>query len=150
MNRRTFACLFALAAILVGPAAARAASFGVAPGSLAVTARNADGTIDAQASSHPYAFTVSFALNTDLEGHSVGGELRDVLIDLPPGLVGNPTAVPTCTRQEFEGGRPHCSPASQIGILHANIPETGLIAARSTTSSPRRGLPLSSVSAPRA
>ena len=56
-----------------------------------------------QASSHPYAFTIAFKLNTDSEGHSEGGELRDLLIDLPPGLAGDPFAMGRCTRQEFEG-----------------------------------------------
>ena len=125
--RRANICLLALAAaLLLAPAVSEAAEFGIAPGTLSATARNADGTIDAQASSHPYSYTISFALNADAEGHSVGGELRDILIGLPPGLSGNPFAVPRCTRQEFEGTAPQCSPNSQIGIIKGNVIGFGL------------------------
>lgn len=47
--------------------------------------------------------------------------MRDMLIDLPKGMLGNPLAVPRCTRQEFEGFQPRCSPDTQVGIVHAKI-----------------------------
>jgi uncharacterized repeat protein (TIGR01451 family) len=70
---------------------------------------NPDGTIDTQAGSHPYALTVAFALNNEVVGseHQVtptGGEARTLDVKLPPGLVGNPTAVPECSRQLFDDG----------------------------------------------
>jgi hypothetical protein len=123
MNRWSCSLLLGLLALFGTAAQADGAEFGIAPGSLKVSAQNEDGTTDTQASSHPYSFTVSFSLNTDLEGHSVGGEMRDIIIDLPPGFVGNPAAVPKCTRQDFEGGTPHCSPATQIGTIRANLPK---------------------------
>lgn len=126
MIRRALCPLVAFIVLLVAPGLAQA-DFGIAPGSLSVTAENEDGTIDTQASSHPYSYTVSFALNKDPEGHSVGGELRDIVIELPPGLIGNPMATPRCPRQDFEGANPHCSPATQIGIVHANIPALGFV-----------------------
>lgn len=40
-------------------------------------------------------------------------QLRDLFIDLPPGLVGNPQAVPQCAAAAFEAGG--CDPASAVG-----------------------------------
>jgi hypothetical protein len=81
---------------------------------------NADGTLDTQAGSHPYEATFSFDLPTLLARNTgfpklgaAGGEVRNLVVDLPPGLVGNPTAVPQCTRQELDAIS--CPNASQIG-----------------------------------
>ncbi len=128
MIKRTAIALLALGLSLAVVSSASAAEFGIKPGTLHAVAENEDGTVDRQASSHPYAFTLGFELNTDSEGNSVGGQLRDVLISLPPGMVGYPFAVPRCTRQEFEGASPKCSPNSQVGVIHANLPEAGFVA----------------------
>jgi hypothetical protein len=89
---------------------------------------NADGTLDTQAGSHPYEFVYSFDLNTsyfDSSGkkhetlRSAGGEPRDLTGNLPPGFIGNPTAVPECTRQQFEEAA--CPPASQVGVDLAGL-----------------------------
>jgi hypothetical protein len=84
---------------------------------------NADGTPDTQAGSHPYAALFSFDLPSYVSrlpnGHSrleaAGGELKNLVIDLPPGLVGNPNAVPQCSRLQLIAVR--CPNASQIGIV---------------------------------
>ncbi len=91
-----------LAATLLGPAAAHA-DFGIEPGSFHTSFEVSEGVLGVpQASSHPYAFRIGFKLNTDSFGHSEGGELRSILIDLPPGFAGDPFATARCTRQEFE------------------------------------------------
>ncbi len=123
MIRRS-AVFVALLAALILPASAQA-DFGLIPGSLSTTALNRDGTIATQAGSHPYAYRVHFALNTELGGRSEGGEMRDVIAELPPGLFGNPLAVPQCSRQEFEGGEPQCPPSTQVGQLRAILPASG-------------------------
>jgi hypothetical protein len=116
------ALVFVSSLVMVSSACA---AFGFESGSLSTSFEVSEGhTGLPQASSHPYAFTLSFALNTDEKGHSEGGELRDVLIDLPAGLVGNPRSVAECTRQEFEGFAPNCTPDSQIGQVNAIL--TGL------------------------
>jgi hypothetical protein len=106
-------------------------SFGFA--SLHAWLTNADGTTDTQAGSHPYDLTVAYALNkvareenTDPHSHSfeevlpAGGEPRNVNINLPPGIVGNPEAVPQCTRAEFDAGlTASCPVDSQIGVNRA-------------------------------
>jgi hypothetical protein len=86
---------------------------------------NADGTIDTQAGSHPYEATFSFDLNNerDSEGRGdipSGREPRNLTVRLPPGLVGNPAALPQCSLAVFvaEG---HCPGDTQAGILEAQV-----------------------------
>jgi hypothetical protein len=67
---------------------------------LAISARNQDGTPDVQAGSHPYSLNTTFVLHD--AGPATGeGDLKDVRVELPPGFVGDPTATPRCTYQEF-------------------------------------------------
>ena len=51
------------------------------------------------AGSHPYCGFTSFTMNstTGLLGQVPDDTLKDVRVDLPPGLVPNPQAVPRCT-----------------------------------------------------
>ena len=119
---------FAAAIVVAGAAclpAAAQADFGLIPGKTTVIAQNGDGTIATQAGSHPYSYTLHFELKTDGTGKSEGGEMRDVLTDLPPGLFGNPLAVPRCSIKSFEGGQPKCDPSTQVGVLRAILPGTG-------------------------
>jgi uncharacterized repeat protein (TIGR01451 family) len=93
---------------------------------------NADGTLDTQAGSHPYETTFSYDLNntfSNLDGYTAAGggagplpeilENRNLEVKLPPGFVGDPYAVPFCTRPELDGER--CPASSQVGILSATI-----------------------------
>jgi hypothetical protein len=113
--------LMLVAAALAFPAAAQA-DFGFEPGSVTVSAENHDGTLDAQSGSHPYAFTFTFKLKQS-GGATEGGEMRDLIVDLPVGMVGNPRALPTCTRIDFEAAA--CSAGAQVGVLHAILPGVG-------------------------
>jgi hypothetical protein len=92
---------------------------------LAISARNQNGTPDVQAGSHPYALNTTFVLNQELpyEGEVNGiketlyrpqGDLKDVRIELPPGFVGDPTATPRCTYQEFI--TKSCSNETAVGL----------------------------------
>ena len=76
-----------------------------------VWASNANGTFDTQAGSHPYELTVGFNMN-DYEKNP--DNERNIAVNVPPGLVGDPTAVPQCSRQAFDVHE--CPDASQIGI----------------------------------
>jgi hypothetical protein len=93
---------------------------------------NANGTLDTQAGSHPYEATFTFDLNDILDeenGWSAAGggvravgnplEVRNVEVKLPPGFVGDPTAVPLCSRQQFDDEQ--CPAASQVGILSTTV-----------------------------
>ena len=112
----------ALLCLALSPAAARA-GFEFLPGSLAMSAENSDGTLTTQASSHPYAFTAHFALKTTAGGQTEGGSMRNLIIDLPPGMVANPQAVFDCSRQDFEAQT--CDPSTQVGVFQTILPGVG-------------------------
>lgn len=99
-------------------AAPAVASFGVK--SLTPTAVNRDGSVDLRAGSHPYEYRLSFTMNQDSEG-TPEGTLRDLVVDLPPGMVGDPLAVPRCSGEDFEGQSPHCPGNTQIGVAVIKI-----------------------------
>lgn len=65
---------------------------------------NEDGSLDTQAGSHPFQLTSTVTLNSAFEAGSGKPEAmaRDVRVDLPPGLVGDETAIPRCTSQQFK------------------------------------------------
>jgi uncharacterized repeat protein (TIGR01451 family) len=75
---------------------------------------NADGTPDIVAGSHPYEATFVTAFNEFPKGKLAGGEVRNLEVDLPPGLFGDPNAVPQCTRAQLDGQR--CPAETQIGV----------------------------------
>ena len=85
---------------------------------------NADGSVDTQAGSHPFALTIGFGMNMNADGKLSGAPLRNVKVKLPPGIVGDPHAVPQCTRQQFDGVPfSECSPDTAIGIDLAALPQ---------------------------
>jgi hypothetical protein len=92
---------------------------------------NIDGRADTQAGSHPYDLT--FAYSVDSKGlgnggeYPTGGEQLDLDVRLPPGLVGDPNAVPRCRRREFDNaigsGRAEetCPADTQVGVDAAGL-----------------------------
>jgi hypothetical protein len=108
--------LVAMLLALVIPAAAQA-EFGIQ--SLSAVAQNKGGTIDLRAGSHPYEYTLHIAMNLDSE-ENPEGTLRDLFVDLPAGMVGDPQALPTCSGADFEGQLPQCPADTQIGVAHIN------------------------------
>jgi hypothetical protein len=88
-----------------------------------------------QAGGHPYeawtAFEMNRARQPDNRFRPDGGNLRNVQIDLPPGLIGNPTAVPQCPKtrrvavptDRVNGVDPQelCPPASVVGFALVSI-----------------------------
>ena len=94
-------------ALALAPSAARAEapSFGIASFAIAPTS--------AQAGAHADLST-AIALNTNASGEPIG-QLKDVQVNLPSGVVGNPLATPRCTQVEFEAYG--CQPLTQVGIL---------------------------------
>jgi hypothetical protein len=98
LSKLAFAVLFAFL-LFAAPAMAE---FGIE--TFAFSARNegptptVGGTPDVQAGSHPYSLNATIVLK---EPGPTTGNLKDVKLELPPGLVGNPDATPKCTYQEF-------------------------------------------------
>ena len=67
-----------------------------------------DGRRSSAAGTHPYQLTTAFAVNLNpsppgsaLPYVPAGGDLKNVEVALPPGLIANPTAAGYCTAQQF-------------------------------------------------
>ncbi len=78
-----------------------------------------ESTPEREAGAHPDLFTVPFDFNTDVPNPARPGikreaeSVRDLHVDLPPGVIGNPSAVGECTQAAFTVGA--CPPSSQVG-----------------------------------
>ncbi len=79
------------------PASAQA--FGIA--SFDVTVHGEGQTIETQAGSHPAALEMSVGLQVKGGGPFSEGDLRDLSLEMPPGLIENPTVVPPCQQADF-------------------------------------------------
>jgi uncharacterized repeat protein (TIGR01451 family) len=79
-----------------------------------------DGTPDTQAGGHPYSLTTNIAFNTNTTTHSdflggtISGDVKDIQVDPPLGLIGNPQATPMCTQDQFR--EQICPASSQVGV----------------------------------
>lgn len=136
MRRRLAACcvlaLLLLAVALPGSASA-GFGFRAGPQGFSVVLREEDGAVAHQAGSHPYAMTTTINLEPGggLSGEPGNvfsdGDLRNLRLDLPAGLIENPSAVAQCSLAEFSTARQSpfetslsgesCPDASQIGIV---------------------------------
>jgi hypothetical protein len=81
------------------------------------------GEADTRAGSVPYETGTSFTVSNVASGSAfhASGVVKDFDVDLPPGLVGDPGAVPKCARTEFElrlsgAGSPVCPADTQVGV----------------------------------
>ncbi len=100
-------------------------SFGVTDLTSFLTDLN--GEPDTQAGDHPNGLTTSFDVNNTfdaLNNNNVSKDVeavqrwKDVVIDLPPGVVGNPQVAAQCLLSKIVGG---CPAASQVGTLGFSI-----------------------------
>jgi hypothetical protein len=138
--------LCALLATLAVVAAPARAEFGVSlfdggtfgPPSPGTTDPRVSGPAFTQAGGHPYEAWTVFEMNTVARDdaqetlRSDGGSLRNVRVDLPPGLVGNPTAVPQCPKtrripaNELDvtrnDPREFCTAGSVVGLALVRFP----------------------------
>ncbi len=94
---------------------------------------DASGTAFTQAGGHPYTYTTYLDFNTEHspvpnQGHIWPIEpVKDVLVDLPPGFVGNPSVVAQCTVEQLAGGAGNlaavtlCPSAAQVGTTEVRL-----------------------------
>src|SRR3954452_17778460 len=107
MRPRREALLVAVGLSLAAAPAAHA-SFGIQDFTAEV--RKADNTtLETQAGAHPFVGVTSFTFNSTATGPD--GHVKDVRVDLPPGLISNPQATPRCTAAQF----PNCPKETQVG-----------------------------------
>jgi hypothetical protein len=92
------------------------------------------GAVDTRAGSHPYQLTTTFALNQNANEAAVErygrppALARNLHFRLPPGQIGNATAVAKCTAGDFSGivsgsDTNLCPPDTAIGVASVTIEE---------------------------
>jgi hypothetical protein len=102
-------------------------TFGVT--SFKVSATNADGSVDREAGSHPYEVTSRITLSSSNVNGEVdpAGAVKDVELDLPVGLLGDPAAVPQCPQSLLPGiqtglqSESQCPADTQIGMVSLEL-----------------------------
>ncbi len=106
-----------------------------------LTPESFGGSLDTQAGSHPFQLTSALILNREAgpEGPQPVALPRDIVSELPTGLVGNPTPFTQCTDQQFEetieGKEGHingCPAQSAVGVAGVTykLHELGLSTSR--------------------
>jgi hypothetical protein len=120
---KRLALLFALFGLLL-PAQANAFSFLPGNGGFSATPLEGEGAAT-RAGSHPTALKLSVGFGGTAP--FTEGDLKDLSIELPPGLFENPTAVPTCSQAAFHTPRfnpfeeslsgESCQDKAQVGTL---------------------------------
>jgi hypothetical protein len=122
--------------VLLSPAAAQGFQF--LPGEEGFSARAiADGGATAkQAGLHPYQLDVGVGFELDDQPGSLSpdGDVRNLTIDLPTGLLLNPSAINSCTRVNFQRPRQSefettsgesCPDSSQVGTVELTSGRNG-------------------------
>jgi len=107
-GRRAVALLLALASLCL-VAATRVAADSPGP-SLTVEMLDAEGNPESLAGAHPDLLRVAFALAEE------GDSVRDMEVELPPGLTGSSHSVPPCPRAVYESAV-ECPASSQVGRI---------------------------------
>jgi hypothetical protein len=122
-GRSVLVSLLLAMAFAVTSASTAHAAFGIVDGSFRAEARDSTGNILTQAGARPDAST-SFELVRKIDrasGQSVPDEwLKDAVVDLPPGLIGNPTTMLQCSSVDFSDGNgtnPTCPAGAVVGTV---------------------------------
>ena len=124
------AALIAVAALIatINPVGARA---DLRVESFDARVETSEGSLDTRAGAHPYAAKVNFRINRSEDGLNPSESPKDIVVSLPAGFVGNPEAVPHCTRPEFLNllnpaiGK-GCLPEAQVGTIETVELTTGV------------------------
>jgi hypothetical protein len=134
-SRRLAPILACLLLVVLGTAGPARAEFGFpsGPAGFSTTASAIGGGPATLAGSHPETLGIEIAFNLGPESEGQpgvpfsDGDVKDLRIDLPPGLIENPTVVPACSQVDFHSPRssPYgpslsgesCPDESQIGTI---------------------------------
>jgi hypothetical protein len=84
-----------------------------------------------QAAGHPFAIQTEIDLNSHLDPGFFNqprpdADAKDILVDLPPGELGNPAGVAQCTMGQLSQSVPTCPTASQVGTVSLRTDVSGL------------------------
>jgi hypothetical protein len=125
------------------------ADFGIESFDGAVTS-DAAGNPDTQAGSHPFAAGTTIKFNTENvtspEGTTIvpQGNVKEITVELPTGLIGDPAATPKCSRADFAASSflgSACPENTQVGTTTLFINGTGEIHAGVYNLATRPGTP---------
>ncbi|HEY5194923.1 MAG TPA: hypothetical protein VIJ39_13790 [Solirubrobacteraceae bacterium] len=92
------------------------------------------GAFYTQAAGHPPFGITAFEFNSESKGlgSEPVGNVKNIRVDVPPGLAANPEALPKCSVVKFE--KDECEAPEQVGtdeltvfVLGANVPVTGAV-----------------------
>jgi hypothetical protein len=119
--------LAAIAAALVGLCLLPATAQGFSISGFEARVRGEGGTLDTQSGSHPVALDMEVTFPTQEGGPFGEGDPRDLSLAMPPGLIENPTVLPTCSQADFQSARQSpweeslsgesCPDRTQVGTL---------------------------------
>jgi hypothetical protein len=124
------AALATSSCILLGalaPAVAQS-DFGIVPGSFTASVNQAPlpgsppgtlGPLDTQAGGHPYSATTGFTFNSTSDPAVPDQNVKDVIVNLPAGFIGDPLAVPQCPRANANDAA--CPIDSQVGVAEVTL-----------------------------
>src|SRR3954447_17176041 len=113
--RQGIACVVVLAALVGFAATPASAAFGVSSFNAEVRKSNTPGDLETRAGSTPFSGVTDFSFNSN--GLLPDGNVKDIRVDLPPGLISNPQATPKCTEAQF----PNCPSNTQLGTEELTI-----------------------------
>lgn len=123
---------------LAAPVSASAIAF--LPGSegFDVNIQTEGGGLAKEAGSHPLSMTFSINFETD-GGGSTDGDLRNLSLEMPPGLIENPTALGQgyCNGSDFETPRSSPFEESKSGESCPDATQVGIVTLRSLTGGPK-------------
>jgi hypothetical protein len=111
----------ALVAALLLPAAPAVAAEGFGYERFDATTLDEAGQADTRAGAHPYGVTSLTGFNLQAPNSPLE-KPKDLTVVLPPGLVGDPTAVPQCPAELFAEAFSVCPVSSQIGLVAHDAP----------------------------
>ncbi len=116
-------------------------AFGFKPGTdgFAVSALADGGSPASQAGSHPYQLSFRVGLNASGPPGAVfsDGDLRDLEIEMPPGFLLNPSAIPACAPSVFNAPRVSPFAQSRSGENCPDTTQVGTVEMRTNRDSPQ-------------
>jgi hypothetical protein len=115
---------FVLVSVLIGLLIVPATAVALRIEAFSATARNADGTIDELAGTHPYSLEVHASVVPGQTGEPED-PLQEIQVTLPPGLVGTVLNVPRCSAASLAS----CGGSEQAGVLRGILAGLGEVVA---------------------
>jgi hypothetical protein len=89
-----------------------------------------------QAGAHPDGTATMWFRRDPAEPMSPDGSVDNIYVDLPAGFVGDPTALPKCTAEQFAHAPTRCPAKTQIGVINLYLTGAGIAAGSNYAGTP--------------